>query len=155
MAMIATQPQGSGWDQHNDLLCDTALQAKGAICGLSLATHKAALIRAILEGTVFACYRSVEVAIRAGIQFSEMRSVGGGPRGALWNQIKSEVLGMPTQLTRSPVGAAFGDALLTGLGLGLYPDFGSALPDIVKLETRHESNRENHLRSQCRVSEVR
>ncbi len=101
-------------------------QAKGVFFGLSLATPKAALVRAILEGTVFALYHNVEVARRAGIQVSEMRSVGGGTRSSLWNQIKADVLGMPVQLPRAPVGAAFGGAVLAGLGLGLYPDFGGA-----------------------------
>jgi xylulokinase len=51
-------------------------------------------------------------------------------------------------LPRAPVGAAFGDAVLAGLGLGLYSDFGRALRDMVKLETRYEPNMENHLRYQ-------
>ena len=123
-------------------------QAKGVFFGLSLATPKAALTRAILEGTVFALGHNVEVARRAGIQVSEMRSVGGGTRSSLWNQIKADVLGMPVQLPRAPVGAAFGDAVLAGLGLGLYPDFGGALRDMVRLETRYEPDMENHSRYQ-------
>jgi sugar (pentulose or hexulose) kinase len=77
-----------------------------------------------------------------------MRSVGGGTRSSLWNQIKADVLGMPVQLPRAPVGAAFGGAVLAGLGLGLYPDFGGALRDMVRLETRYEPNLENHSRYQ-------
>lgn len=123
-------------------------QAKGVFFGLSLATPKAALIRAILEGTAFALGHNVEVAKRAGIQSSEIRSVGGGTRSSLWNQIKADVLGMPVQLPQAPVGAAFGDAVLAGFGLGLYPDFGGALRDMVRLETRYEPNMENYLRYQ-------
>jgi xylulokinase len=122
--------------------------AKGVFFGLSLATPKAALIRAILEGTTFALYHTVEVAKQAGIQLSQLRSVGGGTRSALWNQIKADVLGMPVYLPHAPVGAPFGDAVLVGMGLGLYPDISGALHDMVKLETRFEPNLANHLKYQ-------
>jgi xylulokinase len=123
-------------------------QAKGVFFGLSLATPKAALIRAVLEGTAFALYHNVEVARKIGIKFREIRSVGGGTRSPLWNQIKADILGMPIQLPQASVGAAFGDAVLAGFGLGLYPDFVGALRDIVKLETRYEPNMENHAKYQ-------
>jgi len=55
---------------------------------------------------------------------------------------------MPIQLPQAPVGAAFGDAMLAGLGLGLYSDFSLALRKMVKLERRFEPIRENHLKYQ-------
>lgn len=122
--------------------------AKGVFFGLSLATPKAALIRAILEGTAFALHHNVEVARRAGIQLSQLRSVGGGTRSALWNQIKADVLGMPVCLPEASVGAAFGDAVLAGVGLGLYPDIRGALRDLVRLKTQFEPNLENHRKYQ-------
>jgi xylulokinase len=122
--------------------------ARGVFFGLSLSTPKAALIRAILEGTALALYHNVEVAERAGIRLSEIRSVGGGARSALWNQIKADVLGIPVCLPEAPVGAPFGDAILAGMGLGLYPDVRRALRDIVRVKTRFEPNLENHSRYQ-------
>jgi xylulokinase len=118
--------------------------ARGVFCGLSLSTPRAALIRAILEGTAFALYHNVEVAGRAGIRLSEIRSVGGGSRSALWNQIKADVLGTPVHLPEAQVGAPFGDAVLAGMGLGLYPDVSRALGDMVRVKTRFEPNLENH-----------
>ena len=73
--------------------------------GLSLATPKAALIRAILEGTAFALRHNVDVGRAAGVQISEIRSVGGGARSKLWNQIKADVLGLPVLLPETSVGA--------------------------------------------------
>ena len=122
--------------------------ARGVFFGLSLSTPKAALIRAILEGTAFALYHNVEVAGRAGIWLSEIRSVGGGTRSALWNQIKADVLGTPVHLPEAPVGAPFGDAVLAGMGLGLYPDIRAALRDRVRVKTRFEPNLENHSKYQ-------
>lgn len=118
--------------------------ARGVFFGLSLATPKAAMIRAILEGVAFGLRHNVEVARAAGVQISEVRSVGGGSRSALWNQIKADVLGVPVALPRASVGAPFGGAVLVGLGLGWYPDPAAAVRDLVTLETRFEPNMATH-----------
>ncbi len=118
-------------------------QARGVFFGLSLATRKAALIRAILEGTAFALRHNVEVARRAGVQLSEIRSVGGGSRSALWNQIKADVVGVPVLLPQTSVGAPFGDAVLVGMGLGMYPDVNQALREMVTVQSRYEPDEKN------------
>lgn len=118
--------------------------ARGVFFGVSLATQKAAFIRAILEGTAFALRHNVEVARKAGVILTEVRSVGGGTRSTLWNQIKADVLGVPVLLPKASVGAPFGDAVLVGMGLGLYPDVNRSLREIVQLQTRYEPNADNH-----------
>jgi xylulokinase len=123
--------------------------ARGVFFGLSLATPKAALVRAILEGTAFALRHNAEVAERAGIRFSELRSVGGGTRSSLWNQIKADVLGVPVLLPEASIGAPFGDAILAGRGLGFYPDVGQALANMVRIKTRYEPKAANHSRYQA------
>jgi xylulokinase len=120
--------------------------ARGVFFGVSLTTQKAAFIRAILEGTAFALRHNVEVARKAGVKLTEIRSVGGGTRSTLWNQIKADVLGIPVLLPRASVGAPFGDAVLVGMGLGLYPNVSDALHEMVKLQTRYEPDTENHAR---------
>ena len=122
--------------------------ARGVFFGLSLSTPKAALIRAILEGTALALCHNVEVARRVGIRLGEIRAVGGGARCTLWNQIKADVLGIPFCLPEAAVGAPFGDAVLAGMGLGFYPDVPRALRGMVKVKTRFEPNMENHSRYQ-------
>jgi xylulokinase len=121
-------------------------QARGVFFGLSLATPKAALVRAILEGTAFALRHNVDVARAAGVELTEIRSVGGGTRSVLWNQIKADVLGLPVLLPETSVGAPFGDALLVGMGLGIYPDVSATLRNIVRLRTRYEPDMQAHQR---------
>jgi xylulokinase len=120
--------------------------ARGVLFGLSLTTTKADAIRAILEGTAFALRHNVEVAAKAGINLREVRSVGGGARSQLWNQIKADVLGIPVVLPEASVGAPFGDALLVGMGLGWYPDTLSSVRDMVRIKTRYEPDPRNHAR---------
>jgi xylulokinase len=119
-------------------------QARGVFFGLSLATPRAALVRAILEGTSFALRHNVEVAQAAGMRVDEIRSVGGGARSALWCQIKADVLGIPVVLPEAQVGAPFGDALLVGLGLGLFPDLRSAARDLIRVQRRYEPDPARH-----------
>ncbi len=120
--------------------------ARGVLFGLSLATPKAAVIRAILEGTAYALRHNVEVAQRAGVAINEVRSVGGGTRSALWNQIKADVLGVPVLLPEASVGAPFGDALVAGLGVGLYTDVLETVRSVVKIKTRYQPDPANHAR---------
>src|SRR5207247_7763695 len=114
--------------------------------GLSLTSSMAAVIRTILEGTVFALNHKVEVAAQAGVSVSEIRSVGGGARSGVWNQIKADILGVPVLLPEASVGAPFGDALLVGMGLGYYPDLFQCVRNMVRLKRRYEPNSANHER---------
>jgi xylulokinase len=117
--------------------------ARGVFLGLSLATRKAALTRSILEGTAFALRHNVEVALRAGAEVREMRSVGGCSRSDLWNQIKADVLGLPLLLPRTSVGSPFGAAILAGMGTGAYPDVRKSLLEMIRLDRRFEPNLAN------------
>ena len=80
----------------------------------------------------------------AGISISEIRSVGGGTKSAVWNQIKADVLGIPVLIPEASIGAPFGDAVLVGMGLGLYDNVQSSLKEMVKIKDSYEPNIENH-----------
>ena len=120
--------------------------ARGVFFGLSLATSKAALVRSILEGTAFALRHNIEVAMKAGAEVREVRSVGGCSRSDLWNQIKADVLGRPLLLPHTSVGSPFGSAVLAGMGVGVFPDIRKSLLEMVQLDRRFEPNQTNHER---------
>jgi xylulokinase len=120
--------------------------ARGVFFGLTLATPKAALVRAILEGTAFALRHNMEVAMRVGAEVREVRSVGGCSRSDLWNQIKADVLGRPLLLPQVSVGSPFGCAVLAGMGVGVFPDVRKSLLEMVQLTRRFEPNPANHER---------
>ena len=112
--------------------------ARGVFFGLSLSTPREALIRAVLEGTVFALRHNVEVARQAGVPLDQIRSVGGGARSELWCQLKADILGLPILVPKTSVGAAFGAAILAGMGIGWYADVKSALRGMVEIEKTYE-----------------
>lgn len=120
--------------------------ARGAFIGLSLTTRRKAMVRAILEGVSFALRHNMDVAISAGAEIREVRCVGGCSRSDVWNQIKADVLGRPFLLPRHPIGAAFGDAILAGVGAGVFVDIRKCLREMVQIERRFEPNQSNHER---------
>lgn len=120
--------------------------ARGVFFGLSLATSKGALVRAILEGTAFALRHNMETALGAGAEIREIRSVGGASRSELWTQIKADVLNRPFLLPRASVGAPYGCAVLAGMGLGLYPDIRKAIGGMVQIDKVFEPNAANYER---------
>jgi xylulokinase len=115
--------------------------ARGVFVGLSLASGRGALVRAVLEGAAFAVRHNVEEAAAAGIEIGELRSVGGGARSRLWSQIKADVVGVPVLLPETSIGAPFGDAALAAVAAGLHADV-RGLVSTVRVRERFEPNAE-------------
>jgi xylulokinase len=111
--------------------------ARGVFLGLTLASARGALARAVLEGAAFALRHNVEVAAAAGLVVGELRSVGGGTSSRLWSQIKADVVGVPVLLPETSIGAPFGDAALAAVAAGLHDDV-RALVGTVRIRERFE-----------------
>jgi xylulokinase len=90
---------------------------RGAWRGLTLATRKADLVRAVFEGVVFSQRDSLEV-MRPLAAPGRLLATGGGSRSPFWLQLLADALELPlTQLAGAP-GAAYGAALLAHRGIG-------------------------------------
>ena len=112
--------------------------ARGAWIGLSLAHHKEHLVRAVLEGVAFALRDAWERVKALNAEPSALRIVGGGARSALWREILAAVLDVPLQQLSVDEGAAFGAALLAGVGAGAFNDVNEATTQAVKLNGEQE-----------------
>ncbi len=108
--------------------------ARGVFFGLSLATTKADMVRAVLEGAAYGLRHNMEAAERAGFPVSALGCVGGGARSSLWNQIKADVLGRPVRQLRAGAGAAVGDIMMAGVAAGVYRDFWEAKATLVAVQ---------------------
>ena len=129
--------------------------ARGVFFGLSLTTTPAMMFRAVLEGTAFALAHNVEIGKASGIKIDEIRSIGGGSKSGLWNQIKADVLGMPIAVLADSVGAAVGDAYLAGMGAGMFKDIRQTLKTNVKIEARFTPDQKVHTYYQERYARFR
>ena len=107
--------------------------ARGAFVGLGLRHDRGALARAVLEGVAFGLRDSLDLVTELGGRPSAGRVSGGGGRGALWLEIVASVLDMPLEVTRADEGAAYGAALLGGVGAGVWGDPREAVDACVRV----------------------
>jgi len=112
--------------------------ARAAFTGLSLRHDRGALTRAGLEGVAYGLRDSLELLRELGVEAGMGRISGGGSRSALWTRIVASVLGLPLERTECDAGAAFGAALLAGIGSGAFADAEEAVARCVRVTERIE-----------------
>ncbi len=106
--------------------------ARGAFIGLTVRHTKAHLTRAVLEGVSFGLRDSLELMRALGITTTQVRASGGGARSPLWRQILADVFDAEIVTVNITEGAAYGTALLAGVGAGIYRDVESACDAVIK-----------------------
>ncbi len=142
-ADAARAPRGSGGavflpylmgerTPHNDA------RARGAFAGLSASTGEAELSRAVLEGITYGLADSLALMRAADppVELRELRITGGGARSAVWRQMLADVFGVEVAVTSSDEGAAFGAAVLAGVGAGVFASVADAADALVRVTAR-------------------
>ncbi len=112
---------------------DTA--SRGAILGLTFATDRPTVAKAILEGLTFELRTNVDLLRRADIPLTSMHAVGGGARSSLWLQLKADICNVPLRVPAVTEAACLGAALLAGMGSGVYRDAADAVQRTVRWQT--------------------
>jgi xylulokinase len=111
--------------------------ARGAFIGLTLRHGRGHMTRAVLEGVAFGLKDSFTLIQSAGLgAITQVRASGGGTKGALWRQILASALEAELVTVNTSEGAAFGAALLAGVGAKAWPDVPSACKATVKITGR-------------------
>ncbi|MGB8646766.1 MAG: xylulokinase [Anaerolineae bacterium] len=112
--------------------------ARGVYFGLTLRHTKAHMARAVLEGVAYGLRDSLELMNPRGLKIDQVRASGGGARSPLWRQILADVFDAEIALVNVTEGAAFGAALLAGVGAGLYKDVQEACARTIRVVERVE-----------------
>ena len=108
--------------------------ARGAWVGLTIRHQRAHMTRAVLEGVAFGLKDSFELIRQAGLgSIDQVRISGGGAKSQLWQQILADALGVELVTVNTTEGAAFGAALLAGVGAGLYGSVPEACRQMISL----------------------
>ncbi len=99
-------------------------QAKGAFVGLNLATSRADILRAVMEGISMNLGLIVDI-FRHHVPLDSITVIGGGAKGAVWRQMLADIyncrIEKPNYLEEA---TSMGAAVIGGVAVGLFENFG-------------------------------
>jgi xylulokinase len=107
--------------------------ARAALVGVTASHTRAHVVRALLEGVAFSLRDSFEIFREMGVPVENVRLGGGGARSALWRQIQADVYGREVGTVEAEEGAAYGAALLAGVGAGAWASVDEACDAVVRV----------------------
>jgi xylulokinase len=111
-------------------------QARAALVGLAANHGRGHIIRAILEGVAFSLRDSFSIFAEMKVPVTDIRLGGGGARSPLWRQIQANVYGHSVEVVEAEEGAAYGAALLAGVGAGTWSNVDEACQQSVRISKR-------------------
>ena len=111
-------------------------RARGALVGLTASHTRADVIRAILEGVAFSLRDTFSIFGEMSVPVKSVRLGGGGARSALWRQIQADVYEHEVEVVEAEEGAAYGAALLAGVGAGMWASVDEACASVVRVAKR-------------------
>lgn len=114
--------------------------ARAALIGLTASHTRAHVIRAIMEGVAFSLKDSFTIFEEMKIPVNSIRLGGGGARSPLWRQIQADVYAHEVEIVEAEEGAAYGAAILAGVGAGGWPSVEQACDAVVRVAKRIEPN---------------
>lgn len=118
-------------------------KARAAFVGLTASHTKAHLIRAVLEGVAFSLRDSLEIFKELGAPIERIRLGGGGAKSKLWRQIQADVYGQPVEILEADEGAAFGAAILAGVGAGAWESVDEASEKTIRVRELVEPDKDS------------
>jgi xylulokinase len=108
--------------------------ARGAWVGLTIRHTRAHMTRAVLEGVAFGLKDSFTLIQNAGLgEITQVRVSGGGAKSPLWRQMMADILGSELVSVNTTEGAAYGAALLAGVGAGVWSDTPTACKQVIQI----------------------
>ena len=114
-------------------------EAKGAIIGFGDVHTRAHLYRAILEGVAYALREGLErTQKRLRARTTEVRVAGGGSQSDAAMQITADIFNLPASRPHTYETSGLGAAMDAAVGLGLHPDFETAVAEMTRVSRTFE-----------------
>ncbi|MBC7091212.1 MAG: FGGY-family carbohydrate kinase [Nitrososphaeria archaeon] len=119
--------------------------ARGVLFGFTAMHKMGEVARAVMEGVAYSLRHNIEVFEEAGFSIPKVRVGGGGVKSRLWRKIIADVTGKTVEVTKMLATETFGDALIAGLGTGVYRSLGE-IKKMVKVDEEILPDAVNHKR---------
>ena len=94
--------------------------AKGLLVGLTLSHTRGDVYRALLESVGYGIRHNLDAMRAEGMAPARILAVGGGTLNRAWMQMVSDIAGIEQHIPAQQIGAAYGDAFLAGVGIGMF-----------------------------------
>ena len=116
--------------------------ARAALIGLTASHGRGHVIRSIMEGVAFSLKDSFTLFAEIHVPVKKIRLGGGGARSTLWRQIQADIYGHQVETVKAEEGAAYGAAVLAGVGAGRWRSVDEACSEVVHTDKRTEPQAE-------------
>lgn len=93
-------------------------------------------MRAIMEALGYILKRNIDALADMGITVKEIRSLGGGSKSKIWNQIKADINQVTLETVKSKEAASLGAAILAGKATGSFESIDGAVDNMVEVKER-------------------
>jgi xylulokinase len=107
--------------------------ARGMLVGLTASHTRDHVVRAILEGVAFSLRDTFTIFEEIEVPVETIRLGGGGARSKLWRQIQADIYGQQVEIVEAEEGAAYGAAILAGVGAKAWPSVDAACEAVVRI----------------------
>jgi len=120
-------------------------EAKGAVIGFGDVHTRAHFYRAIIEGLAYGLLEGAErTEKRSKIPITSLRVAGGGSQSPGAMQTTADIFGLPVSRPHVYEASGLGTAIDVAVGLGLHPDFNTAVDKMTHIGDTFQPNWENH-----------
>jgi xylulokinase len=110
--------------------------ARGTLAGLAASHTRGHVVRAVLEGVAFSLKDTFSLFGEMKVPVRNVRLGGGGARSDLWRQIQADVHDHEVEILAAEEGAAYGGALLAGVGAKWWKSVEEACDAVVQVQHR-------------------
>ncbi|TVP59294.1 MAG: carbohydrate kinase [Halomonadaceae bacterium] len=114
-------------------------EAKGSMIGFGDVHNRAHVYRALLEGLAYGLREGRErIEKRSGVAITRLRVAGGGSQSDAAMQLTADIFGLATERAHLYETSGLGAAINGAVGLGLHPDYATAVAAMTRPGQRFE-----------------